>query len=107
MMDVSDGLVLDLQRIARASGVGVELDTAAVPLRDGATVADAFSDGEDYELIFTVDAERAAELSVRWHFDTPLTCIGKIISAHSGLVFNENGVNLSEKSKTGFKHLSE
>ncbi|MBN2640111.1 MAG: thiamine-monophosphate kinase [Victivallales bacterium] len=107
MMDVSDGLVLDLQRIARASGVGVELNTATIPLRDGASTADALSDGEDYELVFTVNEELVPELYSCWSFEASLNCIGKITSAHSGLVFDQNGVNLSEKSKTGFKHLSE
>ena len=57
MMDVSDGLALDLHRLARASGVGFALD--AVPVADGATVDEALGGGEDYELIVaTADPER-------------------------------------------------
>ena len=51
MIDVSDGLGLDLDRICRASGVGVVLDE--VPIAFGATLEDALSGGEDYELVFT------------------------------------------------------
>ncbi len=53
MIDVSDGLALDLHRLADASGVGFALD--AVPIAEGATLADALGGGEDYELIVAVD----------------------------------------------------
>ena len=61
MIDVSDGLGLDLWRVAEASGVGMALD--AVPVAEGATVDDALGGGEDYELAFTApdpDRVRAA-----------------------------------------------
>lgn len=49
MMDLSDGLGLDLNRLADASGVGFEL--TSVPVASGATPEEALSGGEDYELI--------------------------------------------------------
>jgi thiamine-monophosphate kinase len=52
MIDVSDGLALDLHRLADASGVGFDLGD--VPVADGATVEEALSGGEDYELLLTV-----------------------------------------------------
>jgi len=54
MIDVSDGLALDLHRLADASGVGFEL--GGVPVADGATLDEALSGGEDYELVLTVPA---------------------------------------------------
>jgi thiamine-monophosphate kinase len=54
MIDVSDGLALDLHRLADASGVGFDL--GEVPVADGATVEEALSGGEDYELLLTVAA---------------------------------------------------
>ena len=48
MMDLSDGLGADLPRLARASGVGFEMDEAALPLNPGCTTKQAISDGEDY-----------------------------------------------------------
>lgn len=60
MMDVSDGLGIDLHRLAEASGVGVELD--AVPVADGATAAEALGGGEDFELVIaTPDPAHLAE----------------------------------------------
>jgi thiamine-monophosphate kinase len=51
MIDVSDGLVADLNHVLVASGVGCRL--AAVPVVEGATEEEALGGGEDYELIFT------------------------------------------------------
>jgi thiamine-monophosphate kinase len=51
MIDLSDGLALDLRRLADASGVGLVLDT--VPAAEGASPDEALGGGEDYELAFT------------------------------------------------------
>lgn len=57
MMDLSDGLALDLHRLADASNVGFTLYD--VPIADGATEEEAISGGEDYELLIaTNDAAR-------------------------------------------------
>lgn len=57
MIDVSDGLGLDLRRLAMASGVGVRVEE--VPVAPGATEAQAMGGGDDYELIFTARADAA------------------------------------------------
>jgi thiamine-monophosphate kinase len=59
MIDVSDGLALDLHRLADASGVGFVLD--AVPVAEGATTEEALGGGEDYELIVVMGAESVEE----------------------------------------------
>ena len=106
MIDVSDGLLLDLGRIAQASGVGMILDTAKIPQRGGADLTAALGDGEDYELIFTVDAAAVETMLREWRLPCPLTEIGVVTASHSGLVFDRNGVNLSATHQSGFKHLS-
>jgi thiamine-monophosphate kinase len=52
MIDVSDGLALDLHRLADASGVGFVVD--AVPTAAGATRTEALGGGEDYELVVAI-----------------------------------------------------
>ncbi|MEM8713365.1 MAG: hypothetical protein AAGG01_20660, partial [Planctomycetota bacterium] len=78
MMDVSDGLVWDLYRLARASEVVVELEVAAVPVHPDAqgdslskAQQKALSDGEDHELIATLqpaawESFRATEAGSGW-----------------------------------------
>jgi len=53
MIDVSDGLALDLHRLADASGVGFALDE--VPVAEGANLEEALGGGEDYELLIALD----------------------------------------------------
>lgn len=83
MIDLSDGLAGDLGHICRMSQVAAEVDTSAIPLRPEAAVAaerdgqpawqHALSDGEDYELCFTV----AAGADVPAEIDgIAITCIG-------------------------------
>lgn len=76
MMDVSDGLLLDATRLARASGVTLAIDSAACPLAPAlppARLRDALSWGDDYELLFTLPAGTVPPC--------PATCIGRAESA--------------------------
>jgi thiamine-monophosphate kinase len=63
MMDLSDGLGADLPRLARASGVGFEVDEAALPLNRGCTIRQAISDGEDCEGIALIALSLAEKVS--------------------------------------------
>jgi thiamine-monophosphate kinase len=60
MIDLSDGLALDLRRLAGASGIGVVVD--AVPVADDAAWEDAVTGGDDYELLFAApDPDRVVD----------------------------------------------
>jgi len=81
MMDLSDGLGADLPRLARASGVGFEVDEAALPVNRGCTIRQAISDGEDYELLFALSPADTASLTSGWSKKfpkLPLTRIGRL-----------------------------
>ena len=61
MLDLSDGLAVDLRRLVEASGVGIVIDPGAVPVADGATQEQAVGGGDDYELCFVApDAGRVS-----------------------------------------------
>ena len=76
-MDLSDGLSTDLGRLAKASGVGAEIEERAVPRFRGASAAQALHGGEDYELLFTVPAKKKVPRSFR---HIRLTQVGRIRS---------------------------
>lgn len=81
MMDLSDGLGADLPRLARASGVGFEVEETALPLNQGCTPKQAISDGEDYELLFSIAPKDSRALLTRWRRKFPnllLTRIGRL-----------------------------
>ncbi len=104
MMDVSDGLQKDLCRMAEASGCAVHLlDPEHLPCREGADWRQALTDGEDYELIFSVDPALAEKLEQNWPFrDLPLTRIGVFLPGKAGVLDN----NL-QSVKIGYDHFHE
>ncbi len=68
-MDVSDGLVGDLAKMMRVSGVGAEVDIARIPLSAAAAefvlaepemLETALTGGDDYEILASIPPERAA-----------------------------------------------
>jgi thiamine-monophosphate kinase len=81
MLDVSDGLALDLWRMCRASGIGARLRLDAVPIAPTATLDEAIGGGEDYELLATLppDAVDGATAELADVFGVALTAIGGII----------------------------
>lgn len=88
-IDLSDGLLADLGHVAAASGVGLYLESAAIPLAEGASLNDALSSGDDYALAFTT-----AHQSLMARFPV----IGEVASG-SGLHLDGEPVD-----EQGFRH---
>ena len=71
-IDLSDGLADGLHQLAAASGVGFEIEAAAIPMHEDAlsywrrenrdAVQEAVAGGDDYELLFTVHPRRMGRL---------------------------------------------
>jgi thiamine-monophosphate kinase len=92
MIDVSDGLAIDLSRLCRASGAGSRVETARIPVHPAATLAEALGGGEDYELLATLPdhtAVRDAGTELQDGYGVSLTDIGVIIE--KGLVAVDEG----------------
>jgi thiamine-monophosphate kinase len=99
MIDVSDGLALDLHRLADASGVGFRLDE--VPVAAGATLQDALGGGEDYELLIAVGADDARALV------DAFARAGLRVPARIGVVTSDPELRLfgdSELGRLGWQH---
>jgi thiamine-monophosphate kinase len=111
MMDISDGLVGDLDHLAAASGVAAVIDAARVPLSPAAAsilaedvgrFESVLTGGDDYELLFTAapDADiagRAASVGVQ------VTAIGRIAAGTGVEVLDRDGAPLPLTVR-GFRH---
>lgn len=97
MMDLSDGIGLDLHRLADASKVGFEL--VDLPVAEGATREEAISGGEDYELLIaTHDVERLREVFGAYGLSEPLS-IGRVVAE-----MNVRTLNGEELVRRGYEH---
>jgi thiamine-monophosphate kinase len=103
-MDVSDGLVGDLAKLCRASGVAAEIDIARIPLSDAARAAiaadpaliePALTGGDDYEITLTLAPEKfSAFRAAAEKAAVAVTEIGRI-AAGEGARFMRDGKPVS------------
>lgn len=113
-VDVSDGLLADLGHICASSGVAAEIDAALLP-RSSALMALynetsalrlALSGGDDYELCFTVPAQRAAAVqSDLSRLGCGVTKIGRIVEGEGVRVRGLDGQWMTTE-RSGWEHFA-
>jgi thiamine-monophosphate kinase len=119
MIDLSDGLAGDLRHILNASNVGAQILKSAVPVSRAAKLrakqssaakpafVAALTDGEDFELLFTVASKHAIKLLDAWKKQFPklkLSCIGKIVAGDGILIRDKSGSH--KLNARGYAHFS-
>jgi thiamine-monophosphate kinase len=111
MMDVSDGLLLDLSRLCDASGGGAEVDLDALPLsrafiaeRGQSRAARLFAatGGDDYALLASLPAD-FDPLSLPLPSGTRLTRIGRLTEA-KGLALADAAGPIETPEHLGHEH---
>ena len=112
-MDLSDGLVGDLPKLARASGLAAHVAIERLPLSDALLAAAdlrrardwALGAGDDYELLLAVPAARYGELeAAAARLNLRLTAVGEL-RAGSGVTWSLNGKDFAPES-SGFDHFA-
>lgn len=99
MADISDGLLIDAQRMAEASGLAVEIDLDAVPVAEGADPMAAVVAGDDYELLFAgLPGLRLSQPDL-----ARITPVGRFASG-CGLTLKDKGGPVPLPSRLGFEH---
>jgi thiamine-monophosphate kinase len=100
MIDLSDGLSTDLSHLCEESGVGAEIQSAAIP-RAGAgkplcevRLDLALHGGEDYELLFTSSKPVPAKIS-----GVTVSEIGRIVRGKKLVLINDNGTRKALKPR--------
>jgi thiamine-monophosphate kinase len=102
MIDISDGLAIDLQRITEQSRVGAIIFEQLIPVSQGASLKQALYEGEDFELLFTVSLDRVRKFYKQEKF--PITCIGKIVTKRSGLTIVDKRAKVFHLPRKHFRH---
>ncbi|MHC1697109.1 MAG: thiamine-phosphate kinase [Geobacteraceae bacterium] len=116
MIDLSDGLMADLGHILDLSSVGARIYSAALPLSDAfrehfPTVTEealslALAGGEDYELLFTVPAEKIPKVfPLLEKLGTPVSVIGTITAENTRAIIDSAGREIPLNRK-GYDHFS-
>ena len=109
-IDVSDGLLGDLEKLCLASGVGAQLHSDRVPIHPA--VSESFGNealklaltgGEDYELIFT--APQKIVNVIKRKLKCPVTVIGEIVKDRDVMVLDEDGNEFSFNT-AGWDHFA-
>ncbi|WP_380784985.1 thiamine-phosphate kinase [Sphingomonas sp. R86521] len=98
MMDVSDGVLIDAQRMAAASGLAVAIDLDRVPLSPAyraysGDIFAAVTAGDDYELLFAAPADS----------EFPATRIGNFAPG-AGLTLTQGGIAVPLPTRLGYAH---
>ncbi|MCA9248602.1 MAG: thiamine-phosphate kinase [Planctomycetales bacterium] len=114
-LDISDGLALDLSRLASASGCGAILEAAAIPVSDAARqlaqrgdgrsspLDHALSDGEDFELLFSVAPDVGQKILAAQPLAVPIRHIGELTDEPQ-LWLRREDATLEPLAARGFEH---
>ena len=115
MMDISDGLYVDLQKLCQASNIGAEIEVEKLQLKQSfitqcATlnmdpITTALLGGEDYALLVTIDASKYQEIATNFYtnFGYKMTDIGKINQTKK-VIFTKNQQQLVHLDIKTFSH---
>ncbi len=118
-IDVSDGLLQDLGHILSKSKASAVINLSLLPLSESLQKLDsntanqfALNGGDDYELLFTIPAERHKEFitKILQLTSTQITMIGKISNPHEnnqqtvGTILDSQGMHLTA---TGYNHFND
>ena len=109
MIDISDGLSSDLNRICRQSGVGAIVDAEQIPISKAArkakdALSSALNDGEDFELLFSLLGGDCQKMLKRWSGPIPITRIGEITDTKKMQIKMPDG-RISDLEAKGYDHL--
>lgn len=104
MIDISDGLSVDLEHICTESQVSAVIDQAAIPVARGTTLDWALHGGEDYELLFTARPKTNVPAKIA---GVAISRIGKIrgrSGGHFRVQIRDSGGRLKPLRAEGWQH---
>ena len=112
MIDVSDGLSSDLQRLADAAGnrLGFDIFASEIPIARAArgSLGAALNDGEDFELLFTIDPQFVSALRQKWaqKLKLSLTEIGRVVASRGQIHLIDRDGGRRRLTPGGYDHFA-
>ena len=114
MIDISDGLLLDLERITVEYGLGADIYLKNIPLSQQycSLISDyeedryvlALTGGEDYELLFTASPEKKEQLAdLNGYGGIRISEVGTVTESGEIEVYDDDGSSI-EYSSRGYLH---
>ena len=111
MIDISDGLAIDLHHIANESRCGAEIEANKIPVSEavkklgGEPLGHCLSDGEDYELLFTLSEKDVNKAQgILSSLGAKVSRIGRITA--KGVFLIDAGGGKQELPASGFEHFT-
>lgn len=115
MIDISDGLLADLNHILEQSQIGAEIELALLPLSlefriwsrlyELDPLSLVLGGGEDYELLFSASPEKSKALAqLSGELSLPITCIGKLSREIQGIWLKDGQGKITEAKPLGYDH---
>jgi thiamine-monophosphate kinase len=115
-IDLSDGLASDLRHICKESEVGAIIYSEKLPVASGVFALNdaltappidyALLGGEDYELLVTIQRDKAKELKSNWGGGlAPITEVGIITERDKGIKLLDERGKSAELPSGGWDHL--
>ena len=102
-IDISDGLIQDLELICNSSGVGAEIYFEKIPTSKNNKTLELINSGDDYELCFTADEDKLDQIiKLSKTLNIPLTEIGRITSSRELILYDKDQKPMN--SASGYKH---
>ncbi len=115
MIDISDGIASDLTHIIEKSNLGALIEISDIPISPAlqkvctaqgwSALELAVAGGEDYQLLFTVDPEKLAELQAAYQqkFGEKFFVVGKLTANQSKIVWTKDSKTYHWQPQ-GFDH---
>ena len=102
-IDISDGLIQDLNLICKSSDVGAKVHLSMIPTSVKDKTLELINSGDDYQICFTASQDKSIEINyISERLGVPITEIGKITNSKELILLDHEGNKMDLGS--GYSH---